>query len=240
MAVVTLMGQSSSALNGAIGQFIRQQALMQLSGAPDTLVDAQILLTLKDFYTFTTAWRETLGPYQINQGRDTVYLNPVDQDKQIQFVHQAWLYPFMAGNARQWLIPVNQKIFGNDVNPPSTFYMQTPDELVLYPVPNQTFGKVLFIYASMIPTTLAAKLPNIAFTHHIDGLLAGLYMRMYRMPQKPWTDKALAAQYERDYRRQRLTWRTFADQNYGPRGVQTRFPRFAGRYSQTLTSAVAG
>lgn len=240
MAIVTLSGQSNAALGGQTALFLRMQALLQLAGAPDTLVDAQLLLTLKDFYTFTTGWRKVLGPYSVNQNQDTVYLNPVDQNSQLQFVHRAWLYPFMSGNARQFLAPAARKVVGNDKNPPSSFFMQAPDELVLYPVPDKAYGKVLYCEASLIPTTSAAQLPNVTFTHHVDAILNGLYARMYKMPQKSWTDKALAADYAKEYRKGRLVWRNFAERNYGPRDVPTLFPPFAGRGSQNLTKAVSG
>ena len=241
MAIVTLDGgQSSSAVAGQTAQYIHQQAILQLPGCPDTLVDAQLQLTLKHFYTHTTGWRKIVGPYPVNIGNDTVYLNPVDQDSQVQLVHEAWLYPFLSGNARQFLNPATNKIIGNDKNPPSTFFMETPSKLVLYPVPDKSYGSILFASASMIPTPNAVKLPDIAFTHHIDGILAGLLARLYRMPKKPWTDQQLAADNLKTYRRELLIWRDFANRNYGPRTVTTVFPPFAGRGSQITQRSILG
>lgn len=240
MAIVTLQGQSYSAAGGQTMLFLRQQALQQLSGAPDTLVDSQLLLTLKDFYQYTTAWRQVVGPYPVTQNQPLVNLNPVDQNTQLQFVLQAFLYPFLSGNAPQPLVPALRKIMSNQLSPPSTFWMQTPDQMILWPTPDKTYGQVLYTYAALIPTTAAAVLPNIAFTHHLDGILAGLYSRMYRMPSKSWTDKALALEYAKEYKRAKLVWRDHADRNYGPRDVATIFPPFAGRGSQTLTKAVSG
>lgn len=241
MALVTLDGgQSSSAVAGQTAQYIHQQAILQLPGCPDTLVDAQLQLALKHFYTFTTGWRKIVGPYAISAGNDTIHLNPADQDSQVQFVHETWLYPFLSGNTRQYLVPTTNKIVGNDKNPPSTFFMQGPATLVLYPVPDKAYGNVLFAHVSLIPTPNSVRLPDISFTHHIEGILAGLFMRLYRMPKKPWTDQELAADYRKTYSRELLVWRDFANRNYGPRAVQTVFPPFAGRGSQMTQRAILG
>lgn len=242
MAIVTLDGGQSAA--GAAGQtalYLRQLLQQQLNGCPDTLVDAQLQLVLKDFYSFTTAWRDTIGPYSINQNQDTVALNPVDQNRQVQFVLRAWIYPLLGGNTRQFLTPVARKVIGNDKDLPTTFYMEDPTTLVLYPVPDKTYGRGLYVYASLIPTALAAQLPVITFTHHLDAILWGALARLYRMPQKPWTDKGLAADYAKDYRRQRLLWRDVAERNYGPGDAPMVFPPFAGKSSsQILEKAVLG
>lgn len=241
MAIVTLDGgQSSDALAGQSPLYLRMLALQQLPGAPDTLVDTQLQLTLKDFYTRTTGWRQTVGPYTISAGRDLVYLNPLDQNAQLQFVTNAFLYPTLGGNTRQWLMPTTSKIIGNDSDLPTSFFMLTPDQLVLYPVPNKTYGAVLWVTAICIPTANAVTLPDIAFTHHLDTLLSGLLARMYRMPKKSWTDDGLAAAYAKEYAKGVIFWRSHAERNYSPATVPTIFPPFAGRNAQMSASAVLG
>jgi len=242
VAIVTLDGGQSAA--GAAGQtalYIRQLLQQQLPGCPDALVDSQLQLVLRDFYSFTTAWRDVIGPYSINANQDTVNLNPVDQNRQVQFALKAWIYPLFGGNARQFLTPAVRKVIGNDKDLPSTWFMQDPSTLVFYPVPDKTYGRALFVYASLIPTALAAQLPVITFTHHLDAILFGTLARLYRMPQKPWTDKALSMSYEKDYKRHRLTWRDVAERNYSPADAPMCYPPFAGRSSsQILQKAVLG
>lgn len=241
MPIVTLDGgQSSSAVAGQTATYIRMQALLQLPGCPDTLADAQLQLVLKDFYTMTTGWRDTLGPYTINANNDTIDLNPVDQNSAIQFVESAFIFPTLGGNERTWLGKNIRQPVGGDKQLPTTYFMRDPATLVLYPVPDKAYGNVLYVYASLIPTQFTVRLPDMAFTHHLLALIDGLLARLYRMPKKPWTDAATAAIHQRDYNRAKILWRQFAERNYSSADVPTMFPPFAGRGSQGGVKATLG
>lgn len=229
MPIVTIDGgQSASAVAGQTLQYLGAIAAQQLPGAPDTLIQSQLVLTLRDFYTRSTSWRAVVGPYTVTVGKQNTYLNPVDQDTEVQFVLQAYLYPTPPGsNQKQILPPSTRLLLTNVPGPPTSHFMVTPDTLVVQPVPDQTYGSVLYTYAALKPTAGATNLPNIAFTHHLDGILAGLFERMYRMPKKPWTDKDLAARYGTTYRREILTARDFAERGYGSADIAFVYPSFA-------------
>lgn len=240
MAQVTLDGgQSSQQLGGQTLEYITQHVLLQCPGAPDTLVQAQLQLVAREFYTKSTSWRTTLGPFAITIGRDIVQLNPVDQNSRLQFVLGAYLQ-LAATEGPTPLNPLTrQPTNTGTANPPNAYYMQQPDVMQLYPPPSATRGPVLYIYACLVPTQSATSLPDISFTQHLDGLLWGTLSRMMYMPKKNWSNKELAQMYDRKYRSEILMARDIANRGYGPANTSATFPNFAGRSgSQVLPRAV--
>jgi hypothetical protein len=222
-------GQSSAAVAGKTIQYITAIAQQQLPGCPDTLITSQLTLVLRHFYTESSGWRAPLGPFFIGAGKPDIYLNPVDQDTVVSFVTQAYLYPFptTASNTRQALKPSTQQVLTNVPGPPVSYFMYASDQLQLQPVPDQTYGAILYVIGALVPSTGAVNLPDITFTHHLDGILAGLYERLYRMPKKPWTDLEGAKMYGRMYREEVLKARDFATRGQGPADVPFVFPSFA-------------
>lgn len=239
MAIVTLDGGSSSqALGGQVVEYVTNLVLMQIPGAPDQLVLSHLAQVLREFYTKSTAYRKDVGPYLIQQGRNIVQLNPVSQDERLQFVLSAYMFPYQGANEPQPLTPLTRKPIGGSPQPPSRFYMQTMDQMLLYPTPDQTYGKILFAYASIVPLSTAVVLPDMAYTHHLDALQWGTMARLYAMHKKPWSDKQQAQMYDKKYRQEILIWRDVANRGYGPADTRIQFPRFAGRGgSQVLPRA---
>lgn len=241
MPIVTLDGgQSSVALGGQTMDYVAQLVAQQLQGAPDTLIQSQLQLVAREFYTKSTGWRDTVGPYNVLTNREVIDLNPVDQNTRVQFVLGA--YFLLAGNqAPQPLVPLTRKPVGGNPNTPLSYFMQKPDVLQLFPVPNAALGKVLYVYACLVPTPNANLLPDISYTHHIDALLWGTLARLYMMPKKAWSNQTLAMQYQKQFRQEILIARDIATRGYGPADNPVRFPPFAGRAgSQILPRATGG
>ena len=240
MAVVTLDGGASSAqLGGQTISYIQQIVAQTVAGAPDTLITTHLLRVLNDFYTRSTGWRGYIGPYTVMQGIQEIDLNPVDQNTRLQFVLSAYLYPINGSNDPTPIYPTTRLQIGASPALPNRYYMQVPDQMLLYPVPDQTYGNVLYVYGALVPTTLAAILPDISYTHHIDGLIDGVLARLYQIPKRPWSDKELAVEKMKSYRQAILMARDFANRGYGPSDSGFRFPPFAGRAgSQILPRAV--
>ena len=234
-------GQSEIELGGQTLTYIRQQVAIQCPGAPDTLIDAQLQLVAKEFYTKSTGWRQLIGPYSVTENRDIIQLNPVDANSRVQFVLGAYLLLTQTGGPTP-LVPLVRppSQSSNGSNPPTSYFMQKPDVMQLYPFPSASRGKVLYIYACMAPTAAATVLPDIAYSHHVDGLIWGVLTRMMNMPKKNWTNKELAATYDRKYRQEIMIARDFANRGYGPSDTGMTFPNFAGRSgSQILPRATS-
>jgi hypothetical protein len=246
VVIQTNQGQSSAAINGQSLDYIAQQVLQQCPGCPDTLAQSVLQNTIREFYFKSTGWRETIGPYNIsqatvnNQPSSTIYLNPIDQYSQCHLVLGAFIYPDTNGsNFPRWLAACGRPRFGNDVGPPLQYYMDGPDKMILYPFSDQNYGALLYIYMSLLPVLNVGTLPNIAISHHFDGLLYGTLWRLCTMPGKPWTikDREVTNEFRRRFRQEVMVARDFAARGYGPADAMVRFPNFAGRYSQNPVSA---
>ena len=238
MAIVTLDGgQSSAALGGQVIPYVEQLVAMQVPGAPDTLISAMLQLVLREFYTKSTAWRDVVGPYGVNTD-PYIQLNPVDQNRQIQFVLQAYMQPFAGADSPMFLFPQARMPVGGSPSPPSLYFMRSNDVLMLHPYPDKNYGNVLWVYGALIPTTTAAILPNYAYTQHVDALQFGVLARLYAMKKRPWGDKELAAEFSKKFRQEILVARDIANRGMGPSDTPWRFPHFAGRGgSQVLPRA---
>ncbi len=236
MAIITqsAQSQSSSAINGQSTTYIKGIVLSQVAGAPDGVVDLQLQLALRDFYTMSNAWRADIGPSPVSLGVSVVELNPLDPFSVVLLVFNAWLYPGIGGSTNEPtpLRPLVRAVIGGSPAAPSHYSMRTPSTMQLYPIPDRAYGQVLYAAVSLKPAINTTILPDIATEQHLDGIVAGTLMRLYRMPGKPWTDKKSAVEYEKIYNRE---WRMAKDQanrGYGTCDTPFRFPAFAGPGSQ--------
>lgn len=242
MAIVTLDGgQSSLAVAGQSTTYIVDKILTRSPAIPDSLVNSELQDVLRHFYTMSTAWREVIGPYMVAANSPVIQLNPIDQFKQLQFVLQAWLFPSINGAQFPQRLHLSPRlIVGPDVAPPSTAFMEKPDRLRLYPVPDKTYGNLLFVYAVLTPVINTPRLPDISMTQHLDALQWGTMARLYRMKNKPWSDKGAADDYQRMYRQEMLLARSQANQAYSGAVGPMQFPTFAPKHWVGSPVAVAG
>lgn len=233
MALVTVDGgQSSSSVNGQGFDFIVNKVLMEGPAAPDTLVRSKLSDVIREFYTNSGALREQIGPIGLRAGQETVYVNPVDQYTQVQYVLQAWLFPTTPGGSqKQFMRPTTRQIQTNNLDGPLPmwYWMSDPYTMHIYPIPQTDLGQILWVYGIMLPLTNTGALPDISVTHHLDALMWGTLARLFMMPKKPWTDQTLAADYRKQYRRETLRWRDVANRSYSNATAPWRFPDFAGR-----------
>lgn len=241
MALVTLDGgQSSSALGGQTITYVEQNVAQMVQGAPDSLIQTHLQRVLRDFYTRSTAWRDYLDPINVVGNINEYDLNPLNQNYQVQFVLGAFLFPFAGSNEPLALGVSTRKLFGITPGPPARYYMQRPDQMILYPVPNVNYGPILNVYAALIPTNLAAILPDMSYTQHSEALIWGTLARLYAIPKRPWSDKELRDYYEKKYRMEILLYRDLANRGYGPADTAFRFPPFAGRSTSQVLPRASG
>lgn len=242
MAIITLDGgQSSAALAGQGTTFLLQKIAGEMPAAPDPVIQSKLSDTIREFYTDSGAWREVIGPYNLGQNQQYIDINPVDQYSQFQYVLNARIFPSIpGGNQEQPLRPTPRRLFGLNYTQPGPYplwyWMETPTRMWLYPYPQTSLGKCLWLYGILLPLVNTPVLPPMALTHHLDGLMSGTLSRLFRMPKKPWTDKEGAMEHDKIYRREKLKARDLANRSYSNATPPWHYPSFAGRNSNHGTS----
>jgi hypothetical protein len=197
----------------------------RLSGATEGLVRCELNAAVREFYLQSNAWREQIGPYNIYQGQDVVWLNPVDAYSMVTYVRGAWIEDPETG--RKVLQPMT--IRNTDNAPGDITHYSTPDPYVLrlWRMPEESMGAVLWIDATLAPLPDATRLPNIAASHHFEPILEGALSRLLAMPNRPWSDPALGMRYSQTFRRRCVEWRSISGQGYNRSDAGWRYPAFA-------------
>lgn len=228
--MATITCDASSELTSNCGQSLdvwMKPLLARLRGAVPAVVRCELKAAIREFYLKTSAWREDVGPYNLKANRDTIYLNPVDAFSNVQFVVRAFT---VINGARRDLvahsIPFAPALTGEK---PEKFHMQDPYTMVIDPIPTADLGRVLFIGASLVPTSDAEKMPAIATTHHFEAILDGALARLYMMPNKPYSDPLRAGAHQINFRRGISFWRDTAQRGNTFMDRPFQFPPFANQ-----------
>jgi hypothetical protein len=197
-----------------------------LPGALPAIVHAELQRSMNDFYLRSCAWREIIGPYQVSQGNNIIALNPADAYSRV--VHVFDVYLQLAADDRRPLEKLTRPPFADQVpDEPRRVFLIEPYTVQLDPVPNADLGNVLYAYVALTPAEDAAALPDIALTHHFEGILAGAYARLYAQPGKPYSSPDLALFYTRENMRRITAARDMANRGHSNADAPFRFPPFA-------------
>lgn len=89
-------------------------------------------------------------------------------------------------------------------------------------VPDCSVAGGLLITGAMKPAVGAKQLPDILLSNHADAMRFGTLTRLMRMSKKPWSDPALAAQYQRDFDNQAQFAATVAQRGNTRAPLRTR------------------
>lgn len=199
--------------------------LSRLSGATDAQVRCELRAALREFYYQSRAWREQIGPYQVYQNRDLIWLNPVDAYSNVAFVRCVWIEDPAEG--RKDLKPLQSRVTDGRVDYPTHYQAADPAVLRLWPKPDADLGAVLWADVTLIPSLDTTRVPEAAHSHHYETVLEGALSRLYMMANKPWTNPDSAFAYGRSFRRRCIEFRSISDSGYlnADRGWQ--FPPFA-------------
>lgn len=83
--------------------------------------------------------------------------------------------------------------------PVSWFLGPAPNQVTLWPTPDQTEADVLTarVVLNILPT--ATDLPDFAYIHHYDALLDGVLGKLYSHPAKPYSNATLAQYHLRRF-----------------------------------------
>lgn len=226
MATVTCDGAPENTANCGETLDVWMKALLtRLPGAVPATVRCELQAAVREFYMQSSAWRDTIGGYRLRAGQNLVFLNPVDAYANVKHVLGAYLD--FGGGDRYELKKLVRPPVGTDQERPRAYYPVEPYTLQLYPTPLTDYGRVLYVYAALVPAVGAERLPQIAVSHHFEPILYGSLSRLYGMPNKPWSNPELGLYFERQFRRRIAQARDEANRGHTNADAPWRFPFFA-------------
>lgn len=194
-----------------------------LPGITPAQAEEKLRHALKEFYLQSRAWRQVLGPLDIQASTSLVTPAP-PADSQIVWVRSAWL---QEGSIRTHLKTSVTKITETRSDKPTHYYSESPQTLNLWPTPDVNLDDVLFVEVALTMTDAAATAPDLSATHHFEAIQNGALARLYMMPNKPWTDQIAATRYGQLFRRACMELRAVSDAGYLHGDPPWRFPPFA-------------
>jgi hypothetical protein len=107
--------------------------------------------------------------------------------------------------------------------------MDNTGELLLHPTPLNEELNSLLVACTLIPTCDTCELPDYFYTHYRDAIIAGVCSRMMRMASKPWSDRASALMFGREFRNHIKRTRDITKTRYSFSDAPWRFPHFAAQ-----------
>lgn len=226
--MATISCDGSPSLTAACGETLEawiKPLQMRLAGATYGVIKCELQAAVRDFYLRSLAWRDTVGPYPVDASEPYIYLNPVDQYANVQHVIEVYLqYDEERKRALNFL--TRPPVLRRSAEPDSVFCAE-PATLQLSPVTNVSLGRILYVYAALVPPNGTERLPQIAVTHHFEAIMNGALSRLHGMRNKPWTDFGIAADARRQFSRAIAVARDAANRGNAVTDTPFRFPPFA-------------
>jgi hypothetical protein len=183
----------------------------------------ELILTAREFYERSCAWRVVVGPKNMIADKRRYVMSPYDAYADVVKVLSVEFegMPLMPVERRPQIIDRMDQT--SDIA--RYYWLEAPDYVRLEPVPQTSVASSLTFYVVLTPKQTVSHLPRIAATHHYDALLDGVLGRLFSHPAKPYSNPDLA-QYR--LTRFRAAIGSFAGMaKVGYSGAQAwNFPRF--------------
>lgn len=176
--------------------------LPELPGCTVDLVNLHLREVARDFCLKTSAWRLPFDPVNLVAAKPTYDLEPSEPEAEVVRVTQLTINSELlweeTDREQQGATSVAPKYVRNE--PPFTL---SPDlleiTLMTDEVPNTSLAAGMQVVGAMKPSAGAARLPDFLRSQYSEAMRFGTLARLMRMAKKPWTDKALAADYLSDW-----------------------------------------
>lgn len=194
---------------------IRQAAMLRLTGATPDAVDLESRWVISDFLTRSRVWRRVVAL--------TPSAGVEDYSLGIANHESATLLLAASHNSRELLL--TPKPLGTMQDGLPTAVMLVDDRTVrVYPTPTIDVTEDVEVEAvlTLLPMS-ESVIPAVIRPYH-DTVLHGVLARMYRIPDKPFTNSRLAPEHQWYYDRGVYDVRRMVD---GGRGRNAMFVQFA-------------
>lgn len=148
-----------------------------------------LILACREFFEQSAAWRVTIGPKRLVANKKRYYMSPYDAYANVVRV-------FSVEYKGVPLRPLTRRPAGTepDAAHPTHYYLESPDEVRLWPQSATTVDAALTFHVALMPKQTVTHLPRIAATHFYDAIYDGAVGRLFSHPAKPYSDP-VRAQY---------------------------------------------
>ena len=194
---------------------IRQAAMLRLTGATPDAVDLESRWIISDFLARSRVWRRTIA-LALSAGVEDYLLGIANQESAVLLLGASY-------SGRELLLAPKPLVAMQDGLP--TAVMLTDDRTArVYPTPTADVTEVVEVEVALtlLPTT-ESVIPAVVRPYH-DIILQGVLARMYRIPDKPYTNQRLSSEHQWYYDRGVYDARRMID---GGRGRNAMFVQFA-------------
>lgn len=219
------VGGATTANDGLSLDKWMQRLLVRFMGAPEALLRAELIDSVREFYKESCAWREQVGPFHVYGGNELIWVNPIDAYSEAVFIRRVWIQK--PGENMRFLEPLSLRQTDGSVGEPRYFSLPDPYVIRLWPKPDVDMGPVLWIDTTLCPLPDSTRFPNVSLSHHFDAILNVASARIFMIPNKPWTDLALGMRFSQLSRREITRFRSQSDQGYTNSDTGWKFPSFA-------------
>lgn len=163
-------------------------------GAVRTVVRRELVLTLREFFRETYAWRTTIGPRDIKANKKSYRLSPYDAYADV-------IHVFSIEHKGIPLKMLTRKPpTTTTAEEPTSFYLSDPDTVHFYPTPTKAAEDVLTYHVALQPNWNTKRVPRVGVIEFYDAILDGAIGRLCSQPAKGYTNPVLAQYHLRRFR----------------------------------------
>lgn len=195
--------------------------LPRLAGAPQAMVQAELVRVIDDFCVRSCVWRERFSEQDITAGQQTFTLTAVTTNAVTVGVLDAYIND----------LPLRQRALvftGATTNRPLAFTVrpERPAVMLFDAEPEETLTGVLDVDAYLAPVDVTEALPSLLTDMFFEVIFDGVLAAMYASPDKPYTDTKLAVFHGTRYLSGLNRARVAAKMGHTSHAQNWAFPRF--------------
>lgn len=186
-----------------------KDALPLLPGVVRSVAKRQLILTCREFFEKTYAWRAVEENINAAAGDKQYWLSPYDQ-----FANVIAILGVTYDNRH--LQPIAAEPLKTTTSEAPQFYYAAdpPDSFKLYPAPTAAKADAMNVLVALTPKPNVEHLPRLAFLKFYDALMDGFLARMYMHPNKPYTSADMAVMHRQKFLSAMSYYRSQSKQGY--------------------------
>lgn len=168
--------------------------LAEAPGVPDVTARQALLLSAIEFCVQTHAWSEILDPVDVEAGVNQYDID-VEQGARVATVKDVWASTYrLEPVTMDRLVAVLPDWQTISTSTPLFYTAPTDNSYInVYPTPLAAIPGALVIRVAYAPTLAATSLPDSVVNQYLEPLLSGAKHRLMVMPERQWSNQALAA-----------------------------------------------